>query len=89
MAERVGFEPTRPFSLPVFKTSAFDRSAISPNLWVTLARGFALRTRKNASCGRDGSGSREVRGGEGVRSFIYGLATCGMKRLSVSWEASL
>lgn len=32
MAERVGFEPTRPLGLPVFKTGAFNRSAISPDI---------------------------------------------------------
>ncbi len=31
MAEGVGFEPTRPFGLPVFKTGAFNRSATPPN----------------------------------------------------------
>jgi hypothetical protein len=30
MAEGVGFEPTRPFGLPVFKTGAFDHSATPP-----------------------------------------------------------
>ena len=30
LAERVGFEPTRAFTLPVFKTGAFNRSATSP-----------------------------------------------------------
>ena len=30
MAERVGFEPTDAFTSPVFKTGAFNRSAISP-----------------------------------------------------------
>jgi hypothetical protein len=30
MAERVGFEPTKPFGLPVFKTGAINHSAISP-----------------------------------------------------------
>ncbi len=30
MAEREGFEPSRPFGLTVFKTAAFDHSAISP-----------------------------------------------------------
>jgi hypothetical protein len=31
MAERVGFEPTRPFwGLTVFKTAAFNRSATPP-----------------------------------------------------------
>ena len=30
MAERVGFEPTRPGGLPVFKTGAFNRSATAP-----------------------------------------------------------
>ena len=29
-AEDVGFEPTEPCSSPVFKTGAFDHSAISP-----------------------------------------------------------
>ena len=31
LAERVGFEPTRACALLVFKTSAIDHSAISPN----------------------------------------------------------
>jgi hypothetical protein len=30
LAERVGFEPTDAFTSPVFKTGAFDHSAISP-----------------------------------------------------------
>ena len=30
MAEEQGFEPWRPFGLPVFKTGAFNRSAIPP-----------------------------------------------------------
>ena len=30
MAEGVGFEPTRPFGLTVFKTAAIDHSAIPP-----------------------------------------------------------
>ena len=30
LAERVGFEPTDAFTSPVFKTGAFNRSAISP-----------------------------------------------------------
>ena len=32
MAERVGFEPTDARASPVFKTGAFNRSAISPDL---------------------------------------------------------
>ena len=32
MAERVGFEPTDAFTSPVFKTGAFDHSAISPDI---------------------------------------------------------
>ena len=31
LAERVGFEPTDAFTSPVFKTGAFDHSAISPD----------------------------------------------------------
>ena len=30
LAEREGFEPLVPLSTPVFKTGAFDHSAISP-----------------------------------------------------------
>ena len=30
LAEREGFEPPVPLSTPVFKTGAFDQSAISP-----------------------------------------------------------
>ena len=30
IAEREGFEPPVPLSTPVFKTGAFDHSAISP-----------------------------------------------------------
>ena len=30
MAEREGFEPSEPFGSMVFKTTAFDHSAISP-----------------------------------------------------------
>ena len=36
MAEEQGFEPWRPFGLPVFKTGAFNRSAIPP--WDCWAR---------------------------------------------------
>ena len=32
VAEREGFEPPVPLSTPVFKTGAFDHSAISPLL---------------------------------------------------------
>ena len=32
IAEREGFEPPVPLSTPVFKTGAFDHSAISPIL---------------------------------------------------------
>ena len=31
MAEREGFEPPEPFGSMVFKTTAFDHSAISPH----------------------------------------------------------
>ena len=34
MAEREGFEPPVPCGTTVFKTAAFDHSAISPLLWV-------------------------------------------------------
>ena len=36
MAERVGFEPTDAFTSPVFKTGAFDHSAISPYVKASL-----------------------------------------------------
>ena len=35
-AEREGFEPPVPLSTPVFKTGAFDHSAISPLDYFTL-----------------------------------------------------
>jgi hypothetical protein len=31
MVEGVGFEPTIPFGMPVFKTGAFDHSATPPS----------------------------------------------------------
>ena len=34
MAEREGFEPPDPFESMVFKTTAFDHSATSPNMFV-------------------------------------------------------
>ncbi len=34
MAEGVGFEPTMPCGIPVFKTGAFDRSATPPKSFV-------------------------------------------------------
>ena len=40
LAERVGFEPTDAFTSPVFKTGAFDHSAISPDI---KAQGFPKR----------------------------------------------
>ena len=36
LAERVGFEPTDAFTSPVFKTGAFDHSAISPCVKASL-----------------------------------------------------
>ena len=34
LAEEVGFEPTVPCGTTVFKTAAFNHSAIPPNWWV-------------------------------------------------------
>lgn len=36
MEERVGFEPTMPFDITVFKTAAFGHSAISPQRVIKL-----------------------------------------------------
>ena len=36
-AEEQGFEPQIPFSMPVFKTGAFNHSAISPNLLIDMS----------------------------------------------------
>lgn len=36
--EREGFEPPMPFNITVFKTVAFNRSAISPSLLAGAAR---------------------------------------------------
>ena len=42
MAERVGFEPTKGYKpLLVFKTSAFNRSATSPDLCQSATAHFA------------------------------------------------
>ena len=38
LAERVGFEPTDAFTSPVFKTGAFNRSAISPFVKANLCQ---------------------------------------------------
>ena len=38
LAERVGFEPTDAFTSPVFKTGAFDHSAISPYVKANLCQ---------------------------------------------------
>ena len=37
MAEGVGFEPTMPCGIPVFKTGAIDRSATPPGVSVSQA----------------------------------------------------
>ena len=34
MAVGAGFEPAMPFDITVFKTAAFDHSAIPPNLYL-------------------------------------------------------
>ena len=55
LAERVGFEPTDAFTSPVFKTGAFDHSAISPCVKVRSTqtqesfyhRGIYLSTKNN------------------------------------------
>jgi hypothetical protein len=54
MAEGVGFEPTSPFGLPVFKTSAFDRSAIPPAA-ATVAEGCANGKRSMPPAMKEGS----------------------------------
>ena len=43
LAEEVGFEPTDPLRSTVFKTAAFDRSAILPYL---LKHGYYIRLLK-------------------------------------------
>jgi hypothetical protein len=46
MAERVGFEPTKGYKpLLVFKTSAFNRSATSPDFDTSKARKNTLISR--------------------------------------------
>ncbi len=59
LAERVGFEPTDAFTSPVFKTGAFDHSAISPCVKVRSTqtqelfyhRGIYLSTKNNGRKG--------------------------------------
>ncbi len=48
MAEEVGFEPTRPCGLPVFKTSAIDHSATPP--WRVYCPSAAARQPEYAEC---------------------------------------
>ena len=50
-AEGVGFEPTMPCGIPVFKTGAFDRSATPP---LRCERGENRRTFAEAQCWRFG-----------------------------------
>ena len=38
MAESEGFEPPEDFSSTVFKTAAFDRSASSPEIFLSVAK---------------------------------------------------
>ena len=45
LAEGVGFEPTRAFAPPVFKTGAFNRSATLPRLKKRLRAGILCRGR--------------------------------------------
>jgi hypothetical protein len=41
LAERVGFEPTKPFwGLPVFETGLINHSSTSPFAWKTHANRF-------------------------------------------------
>ncbi len=48
-AEREGFEPPIPFSMPVFKTGAFDHSAISPFDYLETDGKFIKPFRLNAN----------------------------------------
>ena len=47
LAETEGFEPSRPFGLLVFKTSAFNRSATSPNAVVSSPGCHAARMERS------------------------------------------
>ena len=49
LAEEVGFEPTVPCGTTVFKTAAFDHSAIPPHYQVTVAVSAVLQNRRNSS----------------------------------------
>ena len=44
LAEEVGFEPTEPFSSTVFKTAAFNHSAIPPYMLFSPTRGRVKRS---------------------------------------------
>ena len=44
LAEEVGFEPTEPFSSTVFKTAAFNHSAIPPYMLFSPTRGRVRRS---------------------------------------------
>src|SRR5215213_1643379 len=47
-AEGVGFEPTRTFALPVFKTGAINRSTTPPDLSAAAHSDIRLRLSKSA-----------------------------------------
>ena len=55
MAEEVGFEPTKGFPLPVFKTGAFNRSATLPGTsrGIVLQHAGAMSDARHRRCGGD------------------------------------
>lgn len=49
-AEREGFEPPDPLRSTVFKTAAFDHSAISPMFYQILEFGFQIMVSREMEC---------------------------------------
>ena len=62
MAEREGFEPPVPFGTTVFKTAAFDHSAISPVVRVEKLGNGEFVSKEKGAKGINHRGHREHRG---------------------------
>ena len=63
MAEREGFEPPVPFGTTVFKTAAFDHSAISPVVRVEkLGNGKFVSKEKGRGKREEGRGKGKAEG---------------------------
>ena len=72
MAEREGFEPPVPFGTTVFKTAAFDHSAISPVVRVEkLGNGkFVSKEKGRRGKREEGRGKKRLKAEKGGKGFL-------------------